>query len=119
MILGSPARSTFHGWARIARQGGGLLLPADTLIRISAVLGIHKALGILFHTQNETIGWLRGPHRAQPFGGQPPIALIASGTQDGLMAVRRFLDAARGGTFMAPNEADHADPLTDADILLA
>ena len=53
-----------------------------------------------------------------PFGGQPPIALVSSGTQDGLMLVRRFLDAARGGSYMAPNQADRTTaPLHDEDIV--
>ena len=33
------------------------------------------------------------------------------------MAVRRFLDAARGGQWMAPNDADLAEPMTDNDIV--
>ena len=31
---------------------------------------------------------------------------MTDGTQDGLLTVRRFLDAARGGLYMEPNEAD-------------
>lgn len=47
-LLGQPGRSTFHGWAKKAREGAPVTLPPDTLTRISAVLGIHKALAILF-----------------------------------------------------------------------
>jgi hypothetical protein len=44
--------------------------------------------------------------------------LVVSGTQDGLLSVRRFLDAARGGLYMAPNELDRAfRPYTDADVV--
>src|SRR3546814_5288909 len=43
---------------------------------------------------------LRGPHAAPLFGGQPPLTLITSGAQDNLVAVRRFLDAARGGLYI-------------------
>ena len=119
LVLGLPARSTYHAWARAARGGAGVTLPVDTLLRISAVLGIHKALRILFPTEAEAAAWLRGAHAAAPFGGQAPLALVTGGTQDGLMAVRRFLDAARGGLFMAPNAADRdAAPLTDADITI-
>ncbi len=119
LVLGLPARSTYHAWARAARGGAAVTLPVDTLLRISAVLGIHKALRILFPTEAEAAAWLRGAHAAAPFGGQAPLALVTGGTQDGLMAVRRFLDAARGGLFMAPNAADRdAAPLTDADIAI-
>jgi len=118
LALGMPPRSTYYGWVKTARGGGAVMLPVDTLLRISAVLGIHKALRILFATDAEAVAWLRGPHAAMPFGGQPPLALVVGGTQDGLMAVRRFLDAARGGLFMPPDTADRdAVPLTDADIL--
>src|SRR5260370_18912021 len=47
LILGYPSRSTFHNWARIAREHGEITLDVDVLTRISAVLGIHRALGIL------------------------------------------------------------------------
>lgn len=118
LLLGMPSRSTYYGWVKAARGHTDITLPADTLVRISAVLGIHKALLILFSTEREGIEWLRGPHHALPFAGQPPIALIVSGSQDGIMAVRRFLDAARGGLFMPPNAADHeTPPMTDEDIV--
>jgi hypothetical protein len=120
LTLGLPPRSTYYSWVKAAQAGGRLTLPVDTLLRISAVLGIHKALRILFATDAEGVAWLRGPNAALPFAGQPPLALVTAGTQDGLMAVRRFLDAARGGLFLPPTEADRdAAPLTDADILFA
>ncbi len=120
MVLGLPSRSTYYGWVRAARDGGDVTLPTDTLLRISAVLGIHKALRILFNSDADGVRWLREPHAALPFGGQPPMALAVSGTQDGLMLVRRFLDAARGGLFMAPNAADAAaSALSDEDIVFA
>ena len=47
-------------------------------------------------------------------------ALVVSGTQDGLMAVRRFLDAARGGLYMPPNSLDAAfTPYEDSDIVIS
>ncbi len=118
LVLGLPSRSTYYGWVKAARQRQDITLPVDTLLRISAVLGIHKALRVLFPTEREGIDWLRGPHAALVFGGRPPIDLVTSGTQDGLLTVRRFLDAARGGLYMPPNAADiDFRPLTDADIV--
>ena len=105
LILGCPARSTFYKWAKIAREHGEMTLDVDTLTRISAVLGIHQALGILHPSEKEGAAWLKTPHGATVFGGRPPLALVTSGTQDGLMTVRRFLDAARGGIYMEPVEA--------------
>ena len=108
LVLGYPSRSTYHNWAKLAREHGSFVLDADVLTRISAVFGIHQALGILHGSEAEGIKWLRGAHRAIVFGGRPPMALVTSGTQDGLMIVRRFLDAARGGLYMAPNAVDAA-----------
>jgi hypothetical protein len=118
LVLGYPSRSTFHNWAKLAREGGQFTLDVDALLRISAVLGVHQALGVLVADDAEGIAWLNTPHAAPLFGGQPPLALVTSGAQDGLLAVRRFLDAARGGLYMAPNAVDAAfTPYTDSEIV--
>ncbi|MBB6255282.1 MbcA/ParS/Xre antitoxin family protein [Nitrospirillum iridis] len=118
-LLGRPGRSTYHGWAAKARAGQDLSLQLDTLLRLSAVLGIHKALVILFPRAGDGVAWLRTPNRGLLFGGQAPLDLLLSGTQDGLLAVRRHLDAWRGGTFTAPIPGydDALPPLTDDDIV--
>jgi Protein of unknown function (DUF2384) len=48
------------------------------------------------------------------FGGRPPLDLVTSGSQDGLLVVRRFLDGARGGLYMQPNIIDEAFAPYDA-----
>jgi uncharacterized protein (DUF2384 family) len=119
-ILGLPSRSTYYNWLRAVREHRDVTLDVDVLTRISAVLGIHQALGVLFASEREGVDWLRTPHGAVVFGGRPPIALVTSGTQDGLLTVRRFLDAARGGVYMEPNEVDRDfRPYTDSDIRFA
>ncbi|MGO4714906.1 MbcA/ParS/Xre antitoxin family protein [Bradyrhizobium sp. 2TAF24] len=119
LILGYPSRSTYHNWCKQAREHGAITLDVDVLTRISAVLGIHQALGILFASEQDGIAWLRGPHDAVVFGGRPPLELITSGAQDGLLTVRRFLDGARGGVYMAPNSLDAAfTPYDDSEIVL-
>jgi hypothetical protein len=118
-VLGFPGRSTYHQWLTKARAGKSVLLPVDTLLRISAVLGIHKDLRILFAREEDERAWLTRPHDATLFGGTPPLTLVVNGTQDGLMLVRRYLDAWRGGVFAAPNTADRDfKPLRDEDIVL-
>ena len=118
IVLGMPPRSTYHHWAKLAREQGAFTLDVDVLIRISAVFGIHQALGILMNSEAEGVAWLKQPHDAPLFGGQPPPALVTSGTQDGLMAARRFLDAARGGLYMAPNAVDAGfTPYDDSEIV--
>lgn len=118
LVLGYPSRSTYHNWMRLAREQGDVTLDVDSLTRLSALLGIHQALGVLFNSQADAVSWLAGPHDAPLFGGQPPMALVTSGTLDGLLQVRRFLDAARGGLYMPPNAIDiDFAPSTDRDIV--
>src|SRR5947208_3109101 len=73
-VLGFPGRSTYHHWLGKARERKRLLLPVDSLLRISAVLGIYKALQILFAREEDEKAWLTKPHDAPAFGGQPPLA---------------------------------------------
>ncbi|TAZ71089.1 DUF2384 domain-containing protein (plasmid) [Rhizobium ruizarguesonis] len=118
LVLGYPSRSTYHNWAKQAREHGAFTLDVDTLTRISALLGIHQALGVLFSDERAGVAWLRTPHQALVFGGHPPLDIVTNGTQDGLMTVRRFLDGARGGLYMQPNALDEAfTPYEDADIV--
>ncbi|TAV44974.1 MbcA/ParS/Xre antitoxin family protein [Rhizobium leguminosarum] len=118
LVLGYPSRSTYHNWAKQAREHGTFTLDVDTLTRISAVLGIHQALGVLFSDEREGVAWLRTPHQALVFSGHPPLDIVTNGTQDGLMTVRRFLDGARGGLYMQPNTLDEAfSPYEDTDIV--
>ena len=118
LILGYPSRSTYHNWCKLAREHGSITLDVDVLTRISAMLGIHHALGILFPNEKLGIAWLKGPHEATVFGGRPPLALVTSGSQDGLLTVRRFLDGARGGQYMQPNTVDTGfSPYEEAEIV--
>jgi hypothetical protein len=118
LVLGYPSRSTYQNWCRIVREHGEITLDVDVLTRLSAILGIHQALGILFATEPVGSAWLRTPHAALVFGGRPPLDLITAGSQDALLTVRRFLDGARGGLYMQPNAIDAAfTPYTDAEIV--
>src|SRR5260221_5279878 len=118
LILGYPSRSTYHNWCKQAREHGAFPLDVDVLTRISAVLGIHQGLGILFPTEQLGVQWLRTPHSAVVFGGRPPLDLVTSGSQDGLLSVRRFLDGARGGLYMQPHTIDDAfKTYDDAEIV--
>ena len=118
LVLGCPSRSTYHNWCKRAREHGSITLDVDVLIRISAVFGIHQALGILFPTERLGVEWLRTPHNSIVFGGQPPLDLVISGSQDGLLTVRRFLDGARGGIYMQPNEIDRSFvPYSDSELV--
>lgn len=106
LAIGSPARSTYHNWISKAQAGENISLPLDTLLRISGILGIHKDLRILFGDSQRGVQWLKAENAAPLFGGQRPMDLILSGTQVGILEVRRFLDGWRGGMSAAP--VDHA-----------
>jgi hypothetical protein len=108
LVLGYPFRSTYHRWCKQAREHGAFTLDVEVLTRISAILGIHQGLEILFPTERLAVEWLRTPHKAVVFGGRPPLDLVTSGSQDGLLTMRRFLDGARGGLYMQPNAIDEA-----------
>jgi uncharacterized protein (DUF2384 family) len=116
--LGLTGRASAHAWTKAVDAGGTFTLSTDALTRISAVLGIHKALCIIFVTEPERAAWLRRPNAAVPFDGQAPLALVTASTVEGVLRVRRFLDAACGGLSMAPNAADPLPPFRDEDIII-
>jgi len=119
LILGYPPRSTYHNWTKTAREHRDLTLDGDVLTRISGVLGIHAALQILHPTEQDGVAWLKRPHGAPAFGGHPPLDFVTSGPLDAILSVRRFLDAARGGLYMPPNEIDRDfTPYADEEITI-
>lgn len=117
VLLGEPSNSTYHEWVRKARAEASLVLPLDTLTRISGILGIYKALGILFPIEAEAMTWLKGPHRGEVFGGQAPIDVMIEGGLDGILTVRRYLDAWRGGLRGGPGDGADVDPVRETDLV--
>lgn len=71
-LLGEPPRSTYHQWIGKAEKHEPLTLPLDTLLRISAVLGIHKALGILFVRESEALAWREAHMPVRSSAASPP-----------------------------------------------
>jgi|SRR5690348_5207376 hypothetical protein len=91
-LLGDPPESTFYKWKR-ERDGA---LSRDTLERISYLLGIFKALAILFPQPDRADAWLRKPNSAPTFGGKSALERMLSGNVADLFVVRQYLDAQRG-----------------------
>ncbi|MCB5200508.1 MbcA/ParS/Xre antitoxin family protein [Loktanella sp. TSTF-M6] len=118
-VLGDPGRSTYHQWMKKAREHQPLTLPLDTLLRISAILGIYKALTILFEDENQALVWLKGPHQGTLFAGASPMAYMLEGGHDGLMSVRRYLDAWRGGEMGYGAPEGSFEPVTEDDLVFA
>lgn len=91
-LLGWPAPSTYHKYK--AGQIGTLSF--DALNRISLILGIYKALHILYPQAELADQWVQLCNANPIFGGKPPLELMIDGGIDGLTHVRRLLDGRRG-----------------------
>jgi hypothetical protein len=91
VLLGQPSRARLYNWKAGKIRG----LPHDTLRRISYLLGIHKALQILYSEPALADAWIRRSNAA--FGGQSALERMLAGDVSDLAAVRAHLDAARGG----------------------
>ena len=91
-LLGGVARQTVYNWKARPQEAR---LTSDQLDRISYVLGIYKALNILFTRPEQADTWLRRENSAPPFGGRPAADLVFSGRMEDLMRVRRYLDGVR------------------------
>ena len=92
VLLGAPPRSTFFKW-KSNRAGN---LAADTLERISYIMGIYKALHILLPSSEAADAWVKKPNTASMFAGKPALERMRAGRVMDLADVRRYLDAERG-----------------------
>ncbi len=68
----------------------------DALQRVSFLVGIFKALNILFG-QVLADAWVRLPNQNRIFGGLTPLEYMIRGGLPAFQTVRRLLDARRGG----------------------
>jgi Protein of unknown function (DUF2384) len=91
-LLGDPAESTFFKWKRDQDGNPG----RDVVERISYLLGIWKALQILFPDPAQADAWLHKPNQAPLFGGHSALERMLSGNVGDLYVVRQYLDAQRG-----------------------
>ena len=93
ILLGLSARSTYFKW----KKGAGIVLPKDTLERISYIIGVYKALQILLPNERAADEWVKRPNVAPIFGGLTALDRMLSGQVADLFVVRQFLDAQLGG----------------------
>ena len=91
-LLGWLPQSTFYKY----KAGKVGALAYDVLMRISLVLGIYKALHILYAEPDLADRWVKLPNSNPLFGGKPALTLMTEGGMDGLYQVRRLLDSRRG-----------------------
>ena len=91
VLLGRPSRATFFLW----KKGEVKTVPYDTVRRISYILGIWKALQVLFPIPERADAWVS--KRNELFGGQTALERMLGGDVTDLAVVRGVLDAVRGG----------------------
>lgn len=91
-LLGLESRSTLYSW----KSGRVAKISADTIERISYMLGIFKAINILLPDQVQADAWMRAPNAAALFGGRSALDRMTSGNVADLFVVRQYLDAQRG-----------------------
>jgi uncharacterized protein (DUF2384 family) len=89
-LLGGMSTRTYARW----KDGEIGRLSVDQKTRLSILMGIHKALRILFTENARVYAWVKKPNRA--FGGESALNIMLRGLITDLFRVRHFLDAARG-----------------------
>lgn len=93
LLLGGVSNGPFYEMKKKPER----TLDTDRLQRVSYLIGIFKALNILY---SETLAdkWVQLPNNNRIFGGQSPLAYMTKGGLPAMQTVRRLLDARRGGT---------------------
>ncbi|MEN8723834.1 MAG: MbcA/ParS/Xre antitoxin family protein [Alphaproteobacteria bacterium] len=79
------------------KAGGALKsITKDQTLRLSAIVGIYKALGLLFDDALAS-AWVSRPNTGPLFHGARPIDVMIDGGLPKILKVRNYLDALRGG----------------------
>ncbi len=86
MPLRSYRRWKAEGPGRVSRDGAA---------RLSNLMGIHKALRIVFSEATRGYAWIKADNAA--FAGLNALEVMLGGELTDIMRVRRYLDAERGG----------------------
>jgi hypothetical protein len=90
-LLGGMSTGSFYALKKEPRT-----LDQDRLTRISLVVGIFKALNILYSPKLAD-AWVTLPNSNPIFRGLTPVAYMIQRGQPGMLSVRQLLDARRGG----------------------
>jgi hypothetical protein len=91
VILGGIAPRTVSRW----RAGDLGRATRDLADRMSLLLGIHKALRIIFEEPQRGYQWIKAPNEA--FGGQSALDILRRGGMADIARLRSYLDSVRGG----------------------
>jgi len=91
-LLGGLSNGPYYAWRKKPER----TLDADTLTRVSYLVGVFKALGILYG-ERLADEWVRLPNANPVFGGRTPLEYMKAGGLPAMQTVRRLLAARRGG----------------------
>jgi Protein of unknown function (DUF2384) len=91
-LLGGVSNGPFY---ELKRKPDRVLEP-DRLTRVSYLVGIFKALNILY-SEKLADTWIHLPNTNPIFAGQAPLAFMIKGGLPAMQTVRRLLDARRAG----------------------
>ncbi len=83
-------------WDRMRAGTWRSTLSQDQLTRASALIGLYKALHLLF-ADSMADRWPRLPNRNPLFAGAAPVAAMIEGGIPHMLETRRLVDAMRGG----------------------
>ena len=91
-LLGGVTNGPFYEMKKNPER----VLETDRLLRISYLVGIFKALNMLY-SEALADAWVRRPNRNVIFARRTPLAYLTTGGVPAMQVVRRLLDARRGG----------------------
>lgn len=83
-------------WERIKRGDRQGELSQDQFTRVSTVVGIYKALHLLF-ADDMAERWIRLKNKGPLFNRSTPVEAMIEGGIPRMLEVRRYIDAVRGG----------------------
>ena len=89
ILLDQPVRS-YRRW----KAGEIGRVDRDGAARLSNLIGVHKALRLIFREPQRGYAWIKAGNEA--FGGKSALEVMLGGELTDLMRVRRYLDAERG-----------------------
>jgi hypothetical protein len=91
-LLGGLSSSSWYEWKKNPER----VLEVDRITRVSYLLGIYKALHILYGDKLAD-EWVHLPNSNPVFAGRTPLAYMLAGGLIAMQTVRKLLDARRGG----------------------
>ena len=91
-LLGGVSNGVFYQ----LKSGQKKTLDQDKLTRISLLLGIFKALNVLY-SRKLADAWINLANTNPMFQGEAPLSYMIKGGVPALVRVRQLLDARRGG----------------------